>query len=103
MANIVEAYKRLYDRYEADKHLIPEGNLVEVKFEDFEHNAFDLTKEIYQKLQLKGFAEAEADIRKYLDKKKGYKKNKYQYKEETVKIVEQNWGKALEEWGYSLE
>ena len=103
VANIVEAYKRLYDRYEADKHLIPEGNLVEVKFEDFEHNAFDLTKEIYQKLQLKGFAEAEDDIRKYLDKKKGYKKNKYQYKEETVKIVKQNWGKALEEWGYSLE
>lgn len=102
VANIVEAYKRLYDRYEADKVCIPEGNLVEIKFEDFEKNAFDLTKDIYQRLNLKGFNEAEADIKKYLDKKKGYKKNKYQYAESTVKIVEENWNKALEEWDYHL-
>lgn len=100
--NIVEAYMRLYNRYEADKLLIPEGNLVEIKFEDFEHNAFDLTKEIYGKLKLQGFNEAEADIRAYLDKKKGYKKNKYQYKEETIQIVEKHWSKALDEWGYTL-
>lgn len=102
VANIVEAYKRLYDRYEADKVCIPEGNLVEIKFEDFEKDAFDLTKDIYQRLNLKGFDEAEADIKKYLDKKKGYKKNKYQYAESTVKIVEENWNKALEEWDYHL-
>ena len=77
-------------------------NLVEIKFEDFEHNAFDLTKEIYGKLKLQGFNEAEADIRAYLDKKKGYKKNKYQYKEETIQIVEKHWSKALDEWGYTL-
>lgn len=102
VANIVEAYKRLYDRYEADKVCIPEGNLVEIKFEDFEKNSFDLTKDIYQRLNLKGFDEAEANIKKYLDKKKGYKKNKYQYAESTVKIVEENWNKALEEWDYHL-
>lgn len=100
--NIVETYKRLYNRYEADKILIPEGNLVEIKFEDFEKDAFDMTKDIYRKLNLNGFDEAEADIRKYLDTKKGYKKNKYQYAESTVKIVEENWGKALSEWDYTL-
>ena len=102
VSNIVETYSRLYDRYEADKVLIPEGNLVEIKFEDFEQNAFDMTKDIYSKLGLKGFDEAEADIKKYLDKKKGYKKNKYKYEESTVKIVEEHWSKALKEWGYSL-
>lgn len=100
--NIVKVYNRLYDRYEADKHLIPEGNLVELKFEDFEKNAFDLTKDIYNRLSLKGFDEAEADIKKYLDKKKGYKKNSYKYEESTIKTVEENWGKALSEWGYTL-
>lgn len=102
VANIVETYKRLYDRYEADKVLIPEGNLYEMKFEDFEKNAYEMTKDIYQSLQIPGFEEAEADIKKYLDKKKGYKKNKYKYEDSTVKIVEENWGKALSEWGYTL-
>lgn len=102
VANIIETYKRLFDRYEADKDLIPEGNLIEVKFEDFEHNAFDMTQEIYHRLNIPGFEEAEADIKKYLDKKKGYKKNKYQYDANTVRTVEENWQKALELWGYSL-
>ena len=61
-----------------------------------------MTQEIYQKLSLPGFDEAKADIEAYVNKKKGYKKNKYQYKEETIQIVEKHWSKALDEWGYTL-
>ena len=100
--NILDIYTKLYKRYEADKHLIPEGNLVEVKFEDFEANASDLTKEIYQKLSILGYDDAKDAIEKYLGKKKGYKKNAYKYEERTVKLVEDNWDFALNDWGYKL-
>ena len=50
--NILSVYAKLYHKYEADKKFIPEGNLVEVRFEDYETNAFDMTQEIYQKLQI---------------------------------------------------
>lgn len=33
--NILSIYAKLYHKYEADKTCIPEGNLIEVKFEDF--------------------------------------------------------------------
>ncbi len=101
-ANFVEVYKRLFYQFEADKHLIPAGNLVEVKFEDFEKDAYAMTEAIYQQLDLPGFAESKESIGRYLDKKKGYKKNKYSYKDNTVKTVEENWGMALKEWGYNL-
>lgn len=100
--NILEIYTKLYKRYEADKHLIPEGNLVEVKFEDFEANASELTRNIYQKLGIPGYDEARDAIEAYLSKKKGYKKNAYKYEERTVRLVEDNWGYALKDWGYSL-
>ena len=100
-ANILETYKRLYDKYEEDKKLIPTGNLIEIKFEDFEANALEMTRKIYTSLSIPGFKEAEADITKYLDKKKGYKKNSYQYDPRTVELVEKNWGFALEQWGYN--
>ena len=100
--NILSVYAKLYHKYEADKKFIPEGNLVEVRFEDYETNAFDMTQEIYQKLQIPGFEDARADIEAYVNKKKGYKKNKYQYKPETVELVEKNWSFALEQWGYKL-
>ena len=61
-----------------------------------------LTQEIYQKLSIPGFEEARADIEAYVNKKKGYKKNKYQYKPETVELVEKNWSFALEQWDYKL-
>ena len=101
-SNFIEVYRRLFYKYEEQKHLIPEGNLVEVKFEDFEQDAFAMTEDIYKKLNLPGFEESKAEIEKYLGKKKGYKKNQYKYDDRTVRLVEENWGMALKEWGYSL-
>ena len=65
-SNFIEVYRRLFYKYEEQKHLIPEGNLVEVKFEDFEQDAFAMTEDIYKKLNLPGFEESKAEIEKYL-------------------------------------
>ena len=100
--NFIEVYRRLFYKFEEEKHLIPEGNLMEVKFEDFEQNAFDLTQDMYSKLSIPGFETAKADIEKYLSKKKGYKKNQYKYDDRTVKMVEEHWGMALQQWDYQL-
>lgn len=100
--NILEIYKRLYHKYEEDKKIIPEGNLIEIKFEDFETNALELTEKIYKTLSLSGFAEAKDDIARYLDKKKGYKKNTYKYESRTIELVEKHWNFALKQWGYKL-
>lgn len=99
---ILSVYKVMYEKYEADKKLIPAGNLIEVKFEDFETDAMGITQRIYDTLNLPGFKEAEPAIKAYLDKKKGYKKNQYQYDPRTVQLVEQNWKFALDQWGYTL-
>ena len=100
--NFVEVYKRLFYKFEEEKHLIPEGNLVELKFEDFEKDAYGMTEEIYRTLDLPNFAQSKTAIEAYLSKKKGYKKNRYKYEDATVRTVEENWGMALKEWGYHL-
>ena len=101
-SNILDIYMRLYNRYEADKHLIPEGNLVEVKFEDFEADPSRMTADIYAKLRIPGYDAAKDSIEAYLNKKKGYKKNAYKYDSRTVELVEQHWAKALSDWNYKL-
>ncbi len=100
--NILESYEKLYKKYEEDKHLIPEGNLVEVKFEDFEADALAMTEKIYEQLQLPGWEEARPAIEQYVGSKKGYKKNKYQYDARTVELVEKHWKFALEQWAYKI-
>ena len=80
--NVLSIYAKLYHKYEADKQFIPEGNLMEVKFEDFEADAMAISQ--------------------YIGGKKGYKKNKYKYDDRTVRLVEENWKFALDQWGYSI-
>lgn len=103
VSNFVEVYCRLFHTFESEKHLIPAGNLVEVKFEDFESDAYALTESIYRQLGLPGFEESKGAIRAYLDKKKGYRKNRYSYAPETVQTVEAHWGMALKAWDYELQ
>ena len=100
--NILSIYAKLYHKYEADKSCIPAGNLMEVKFEDFEADAMGMTEQIYRGLSIPGFAEARNDIEKYVGGKKGYKKNKYKYDDRTVQLVQDNWNFALEQWKYEL-
>lgn len=100
--NILLSYAKLYKAYEAQKQYIPKGNLYEVKFEDFETDAMETTRRIYRELQIPGWDEAENDIRAYVDKKRGYKKNKYEYKPRTVQLVNENWGFALKDWEYPI-
>lgn len=98
--NILEVYKLMYHKYEHDKHLIPEGNLLEIKFEDIEGDAFGAIKEVYEKLKISDFEKARAPISAYLDKKKGYKKNAYDYTQETIDKVNNNWAFAIDQWEY---
>ncbi|HCW10828.1 sulfotransferase family protein [Bacteroides fragilis] len=100
--NILSIYAKLYHKYEADKQFIPEGNLMEVKFEDFEADAMGMTENIYHALDIPGFAEARGSIEKYVGGKKGYKKNKYKYDDRTVQLVQDHWDFALNQWDYSL-
>lgn len=100
--NIIEIFKRLYYKYENEKNLIPANHLMEIKFEDFETDPFGMAEDIYKQLDLPGFAESKDNIQKYLDKKRGYKKNRYKYDERTIKIVEKNWQMALHNWKYEI-
>ena len=101
--NILSIYAKLYHKYEADKACIPAGNLIEVKFEDFEADAMGMTEHIYDALAIPGYAESRAAIERYVGGKKGYKKNKYKYDARTVQLVEEHWDFALEQWGYKME
>lgn len=101
--DIIEVYKEVYFKYEKDKNCIPEGNLIEMKFEDFEADPSAATKLIYDTLSLEGYEDARSEIEAYLNTRKGYKKNKYKYAQEVIESVETNWKFAVKQWGYDIE
>ncbi len=98
--NILYGYRELYDAYQEQKQYIPEGNLFEVKFEDFENNALEITERIYHDLDIPGWEEARPAIEAYVNRKKGHKKNQYAYDSRTISMVNEAWGDILDAWGY---
>lgn len=98
--NILDIYNVIDEHYKADKALIPEGNLIEVRFEDFEADAVGVTEQIYRTLGLPGFDEARPAIEQYVGGKRGFKKNRYDYPKDLIDRVNQHWGHVIEEFGY---
>ena len=99
-AQIIENYRALYRCYERDKQLIPQGHLAEVRFEDYEASPLELTEQIYRTVSLGDFDRVRADIRRHLNSIKGFRKKRYEFDRHTIRIVEQNWGDAIRQWGY---
>jgi omega-hydroxy-beta-dihydromenaquinone-9 sulfotransferase len=62
-------------KYLDDRHLIPEGNLIEVPYKDLSEKPFETVKRIYDELSLPEFKQVEPAINKHLEEVKGYKKN----------------------------
>lgn len=101
-SGIVANYQALYRCYERDKALIPHGNLVEVRFEDYQASPLELTEQIYHTLSLGDFDRVRPAVARHLESIKGFRKKRYDFDPHTINVVEQNWGDAVKEWGYGL-
>lgn len=95
-------YEEMMQRYLQDRALIPAGNLVEVRYEDLESRPMDIIQRIYSELDLPSFEENIPTFEAFLEAQKSYQKNNFALSAEAKQKVEQHWGFALSEFGYSL-
>ncbi|BDD12180.1 sulfotransferase family protein (plasmid) [Fulvitalea axinellae] len=101
--NILHVYKEVIGKYEAEKSMIPEGNLIELSFEELEADNMATLEKVYKRLGLSDFEKAKPEFEAYIGKQKNYKKNAYQYKQETLDLVKEHWGFALDLYGYTTD
>jgi hypothetical protein len=98
--HILDFYRILMERYFEDQSLIPEGQLSEVRFENFEIDPHGELERIYTELDLPGLDEAQQHVATYLDGQKSYEKNVHKLDPNTIQAVEQHWRFALDKWAY---
>jgi hypothetical protein len=99
---ILDVYVRLMDDYNAQKQLIPKGNLMELKFEAFEENPLDILRIIYADLLGEDFGRNNDAITRFLNAKKNYKKNFYTIEKKVVDSVSQHLEEYMQKWNYSV-
>jgi hypothetical protein len=100
---ILTLYEEMMQRYLQERSQIPEGNLVEVRFEDLEKNPMGEIQKIYKALNLSNYKKAKFAFKAYIDAQKSYQKNQLKLSSEARKKVEQRWQFAFSEFGYALD
>ena len=99
-AALLANYADVTRRYMRDRAAIPEGNLVELRFEDIEADALGSLERVYSELGLPNWERTRTQVADYLETLHGYRKNRYRIDGSTIDLVDRNWGFAVEEWGY---
>jgi hypothetical protein len=95
--------QRIYERLIEDRKLIPEGNFIELRYEDFAGNELPYLKQIYEQFNLPGWEKYEATISPYLDSLKGYKRNKLKIDDQLKEFVYDRWRLVFDTFGYDKE
>ena len=87
-------------RYMRDRESIPEGNLVEVRFEDIERDPLGELERVYDALGLPGWERAKGPVAAYVATLTGYRKTRHRVDQSVVDVVDRDWEFAVEAWGY---
>ncbi len=97
---VLDNFVEMYDKFYEEIKLIPEGNYIDVKFEDLAQNPIEELKKIYSTLSLSNFEAAEDKILQYLDTVAGYKPSNYDLSLEDKRKIDTHWYKTIKKWGY---
>ncbi|MCW5698433.1 MAG: sulfotransferase [Rhodospirillales bacterium] len=100
--HVFECFDRMYAAYERDRPLIPDGRLVEIRYEDLIGGTKAVLADVYDRLELGDFAEAEPAVDAYLADKKGYRRNVHELASEERVMIRKHWRWYFERYGYAF-
>jgi hypothetical protein len=98
--NILLFYEKLIKKYISEKELIPQGNLVEIKFEELEADPLINLRHVYEELNLPGFEQAAPLFSNYIASMGSYRKNQYAVDDDVVRKVRGKWQFTINEFKY---
>ncbi len=91
---------RMYEAFEAQRTLIPEGQLVDLRYEDLVADPLASLELIYSELNLGGFESLKPQLAQRLAGHKEYRANRHVIDEATEREILQRWRPYAERYGY---
>ncbi|MEB3356125.1 MAG: sulfotransferase [Synechococcales bacterium] len=97
---ILESYPRMMTALLEDTQGLPPDQFIELRFETFEADPLAAIAQIYQQLELEGFAAARPNFAAYLEANQRYRKNRYQFPQADNDRVGEYWQVFCDRWNY---
>ena len=99
---IIYNYKEIYRDYYKYKSLIPKGNLIELKFEDFRKNPSIYLKDIYKTIGIELKKEDLNELSVYLNNQKKHKMNTYTIDRTTLEKIYKEFEFSFKKMKYKI-
>ncbi|NGP76895.1 sulfotransferase [Balneolaceae bacterium YR4-1] len=97
---IIRTYQKLMTSYLQQRELLPEGQLVELRFNQFIGDPVNKLAKVYEALTLDGYQSAEGKFNQFLEQKTKGKSSSYRYEDRILDRINSKWDFAFREWGY---
>jgi hypothetical protein len=98
---VLDTFVRMYERFERDRDLIPAGRLAEIRFEDLTADPVGQMRQVYEQLDLGGFAAARPAIAEYAAAHRDHPVSSYSLPPATIERVRRQWAPYFERYGYA--
>ena len=98
---ILKLAKIGYEKYISNKSLVKEGNLVEVKFEEFVKSPVEHLKKIYETLGIDGFEKVKPQFVELAKDYENYKADRYEISENLRERIYNDLNVIFTNYGYS--
>ncbi len=95
-------YSRMFEKYFKEKSLIPEGNLVEVRYEEFLADPLSKIERVHNELKLPGFEEHKDTFASYIALQSKIKPHVYRFDESLKEKIYSYWKSTIDKWGYEV-
>lgn len=97
-------YKAMHEALFNDIAQIPNGQYVEVSFEEVDKNPINSVKKIYEALSLPSFEKARPKLERYVASISDYKKNRYNdLPVDVLQRIEEKWHPVFKRYGYPIK
>ena len=97
---MMDLYAEMHKKYLVERDFVPDGNLFELKYEDFVKQPLREVKSMYRELGLKGFKKSEQSFIEFIESQVNVRTREYVVDEELREKINKRWGSAIKAFGY---
>jgi len=99
---ILDTYTKTMNRYLMEKHMVPQGQLIELAYEDFIKSPVTCMKAAYETLQLDDFSYCENKMTSFAALQKEFKSIDHQLPPDELTMVSKKLKPLICHWNYPL-
>lgn len=100
---IMDTYSKLMHRYLQEKNLIPQGQLIEIAYEDLIQEPLETIRRIYETVHLDDFNYCENKMKLFVENQRSFVRINHERIPETErKLVNEKLMPFIKNWNYSL-